>query len=56
MKATHYLDVSVDIEPVVLAGQHDAAVLHESHVETLGMLHLALQSSDQLGRETKVRV
>ena len=51
MKAILYLDVSVDIEPVVLAGQHDAAVPHESHVETLGVLHLALQGSDQLGRE-----
>ena len=42
------LDVSVDVEPVVLAGEHDAAILHERHVEALRMLHLALQSSQQL--------
>ena len=46
----HYLDVSVDVEPVVLAGQDDAAVPHEGHVETLGVLHLTLQGSDQLGK------
>ena len=40
-----YLDVAVDVEPVVLAGEHDAAILHERHVEALRMLHLALQSS-----------
>ena len=54
-RAILYLDISVNIEPVVLAGQHDAAVPHEGHVETLGVLHLALQGSDQLGRETMVR-
>ena len=52
----HYLDISVDIEPVVLAGQHDAAVPHESHVETLGVLHLALQGSDQLDRTKMVSI
>ena len=40
-----YLDVAVDVEPVVLAGEHDATILHERHVEALRMLHLALQSS-----------
>ena len=40
-----YLDVAVDVEPVVLAGEHDAAILHERHVEALRMFHLALQSS-----------
>ena len=34
------LHIAVDVEPVVLGGQHDGAVLHESHVKTLGMLHL----------------
>ena len=43
-----YLDVAVDVEPVVLAGEHDAAILHERHVEALRMFHLALQSSQQL--------
>ena len=51
----HYLDISVDVEPVVLAGQDDAAVPHEGHVEALGVLHLALQGSDQLGREMMVK-
>ena len=43
-----YLDIAVDVEPVVLAGEHDAAILHERLVEALRMLHLALQSSQQL--------
>ena len=40
-----YLDIAVDVEPVILAGKHNAAILHERHVEALGMFHLALQSS-----------
>ena len=43
-----YLDVAVYVEPVILASEHDAAILHERHVEALRMLHLALQSSQQL--------
>ena len=35
-----HLDVSVDVETVVLAGQHHAAVIHQRHVETLRVLHL----------------
>ena len=34
------LDVSVDVEAVVLAGQDHAAVIHQRHVKTLSMLHL----------------
>ena len=34
------LDVAVDVESVVFGRQHDRAVLHESHVKALGMLHL----------------
>ena len=34
------LDVSVDVEPVVLAGQHNTAVVHQGNVKTLRMLHL----------------
>lgn len=45
LKSKLYLDIAVDVEPVVLAGKHDAAILHESHVEALSMFHLALQSS-----------
>ena len=43
-----YLDIAVDVEPVVLASEHDASVLHERHVKALSVLHLALQSSQQL--------
>ena len=35
-----HLDVSVDVEAVVLAGQDHAAVIHQRHVKTLSMLHL----------------
>jgi len=42
------LNVSVDVEAVVLAGQHHAPVVHQGHVETLGVLHLTLQSRDEL--------
>ena len=45
---SYYLDVAVDIQPVVLAGENDAPILHERHVEALSVLHLALQSSEQL--------
>ena len=45
---TIYLDIAVDVEPVILAGKHNAAILHERHVEALRMFHLALQSSKQL--------
>ena len=43
--STFYLDIAVDVEPVVLAGEDNAAILHERHVEALSMFHLALQSS-----------
>ena len=51
---SNYLDVSVDIEPVVFAGENDAPILHERHVEALGVLHLALQSSEQLPSLKKI--
>ena len=35
-----HLNISVDVEPVVLAGQHHATVVHQRYVETLGVLHL----------------
>ena len=43
------LDVAVDVEAVVLAGQHNGPVVHQRHVETLGVLHLQLNNhSDQI--------
>ena len=51
---SNYLNVSVDIEPVVFAGKNDAPILHERHVEALGVLHLALQSSEQLPSLKKI--
>ena len=35
------LDVSVDVEPVIFAGQHHATVIHQRNVKTLSMLHLS---------------
>ena len=40
MREVWDLDITIDVQPVVLGGQHDGAVLHESHVKALGMLHL----------------
>ena len=45
------LDVSVDVEAVVFACQNDGTVIHEGHVETLGMLHFALEGRQQLKRK-----
>ena len=42
---TIYLDIAVDVKSVVLAGEHDATILHKRHVEALSVFHLALQSS-----------
>ena len=36
-----YLDITVNVKPVVLAGEDNATILHQGHVETLGVLHLA---------------
>ena len=36
----YYLHVSVDVEAVVLGGEHHGAVVHQRDVETLGVLHL----------------
>ena len=37
------LDVAVDVEAVVFAGQHHGAVVHQGHVEALGVLDFGLQ-------------
>lgn len=42
------LDVSVDVEAVIFAGQHHATVIHQRNVKTLSMLHLALESRNEL--------
>ena len=34
------LHVSVDVQAVVLGGEHHGAVVHQRDVETLGVLHL----------------
>ena len=34
------LDVAVDVEAVVLAGEHHAPVVHQRYVEALRVLHL----------------
>ena len=40
MREVWDLDITIDVQPVVLGGQHDGAVLHQGHVEALGMLNL----------------
>ena len=42
------LDVSVDVEAGVLAGQHHAPVIHQRHVKTLSMLHLVTKYTDNI--------
>lgn len=42
-----HLKITVDVEPVVLAGKHDGTIVHKGDIETLGVLHLALQGVDQ---------
>ena len=42
------LDVAVDVEAVVFAGQHHGAVVHQGHVEALGVLDLGLQGREEL--------
>ena len=46
------LDVSVDVDPVVLAGQDDGAVAGERDVEALRVLDLAFQRRQELKRRT----
>ena len=46
-----YLDVSVDVEAVVLAGQHHRPIVHQGHVEALRMLHL--EKVNKLKNSTK---
>lgn len=43
-----HLHVAVDVQPVVLAGKNNRAVIHQSHIEALSMFHLGLESVDQL--------
>lgn len=53
------LNVSVDVETIVLAGQNHTAVVHQSHIKALGVFHLALQCRDQLtvlGEDSQVEV
>lgn len=55
------LHVAIDVEPVVLAGEHHRPVVHERHIEALRMLNFALQSRYQLSvlrkdRQVKVVV
>ena len=40
MREVWDLDITIDVQPVVLGGQNDGAVLHQGHVEALGMLYL----------------
>lgn len=42
------LDVAVDVEPVVFAGQHDGAVVHQGDIEALCVLDLGLQGREEL--------
>jgi len=42
------LNVSVDVEAVVFAGQDDRAVIHEGDVEALRVFDLALQGREEL--------
>ena len=37
------LHVSVDVQAVVLGGEHHGAVVHQRDVETLGVLHLQMK-------------
>ena len=50
------LDVSVDVDPVVLAGQDDGAVAGERDVEALRVLHLAFERRQELKEEHQVVV
>ena len=43
-----YLNVSINVEPVILGSKYNRSILHESHIEALGMLDLALQSPQEL--------
>ena len=43
-----HLDIPVDIQPVVLGGQDYAPVVHQAHVEALGVLDLGLEGGQEL--------
>lgn len=40
--------VAVNVKAVVFAGKHHTSIIHQSNIETLGMLHLAFQSRHQV--------
>lgn len=42
------MNVTVDVQPIVLAGQHDGTVVHEGDVEALRVLDLGLEGGHQL--------
>ncbi len=42
------MEIPVDVQPVVLAGEDDRAFIHERDVEALRVLHLALERVQQL--------
>merc|ERR1719481_1641468 len=42
------LDISVDIETIILRSKDDRSVLHQRNVKTLSMLNLALKRTEQL--------
>ena len=44
----HHLDVSVNVQPVILAGKDDTTILHQGNIEALSMLDLALESTNKL--------
>lgn len=42
------MNITVDVQPIILAGQHDGAVVHEGDVEALCVLDLGLEGGHQL--------
>lgn len=38
-----HLHISINVQPVVFRGQNHRAVVHQAHVEALGVLHFGLQ-------------
>lgn len=42
------MNIAVDVQAVILAGENHAAVIHQRHVEALGMLDFALERRHQL--------
>lgn len=42
------MNVTVDVQPIIFAGQHDGTVVHEGDVEALGVFDFGLESGHQL--------